>query len=174
MRSLSLWISFSLACFCALFGTTFLAEIRLLAFTPFFAILYHRVNFSKALWISFFCGLLLDMLSSQFRFGLFALSHVFVSFLLYKQKKHFFEEKAIALSLYSILISFCLSSFLLLFSCLSHEITCSWPLLFSDLILMPFLDGLYAFFWFTCPLSLIVYFKKHGLRKLLPQKDDSA
>ena len=172
MRHLSLWIPFGLAFFFGTVGTALFPEIRVWAFAPFLAILFHRVAFSKALWISFFCGLLLDCLSSQLRFGLFALSHVLVSFLLYREKRHFFEEKALALSLYTILISAFLSLFFMLFAYWSQEIEWSISLVFSDLVLMPFLDGIYAFFWFTCPLSLILYFKKYGLRHLIPKEDE--
>ncbi len=173
MRHLSLWISFSLAFFFAVVGTALFPEIRVWAFAPFLAILFHRVSFSKALWISFFCGLLIDCLSSQLRFGLFALSHVFVSVLLYREKRHFFEEKALALSLFATLISAFLSLFFMLFSYWSEAIEWSITLALSDLVLMPFLDGVYAFLWFTCPLSLILYFKKHGLRHLIPKEEES-
>ena len=172
MNRISLWIPFFLALSFLLIGTALFPEIRIWAFSPFLAIAYHRLSFPKSLWLSFFCGLLLDCLSSQFRFGLFSLNFVFVSCFLYFQKKHFFEDKLLSLSLYSILISFLLSFFLILFACLSHEISLNPSLIFSELIVMPFSEGIYAFFWFTCPISLIVYFKKHGLRHLLPQEED--
>ncbi len=171
MKKISLWIPFFLALSFALLGTAFFASVRIWAFAPFLAIAYHRVSLIKALWISCFCGLVLDCLSSQFHFGLFALNHVVVTLILYKHKKNFFEEKATAFSLHSTIIAALLSFLLLLFSSWSHEITWSIPLVFSNLISMPFLDGLYAFLWFTCPLSLIVYFKKNGIRHLFSRKD---
>lgn len=174
MRSISLWIPFTLAICFAFLGTAFFPGIRIWVFSPFLAILYHRVSFAGSLWISFFCGLLLDCISSQFRFGLFALSHVLASFFLYSQKKHFFEDKWVALSLYSWLISFFLSSFLMLFACMGSSLKGSLQLIVSDLFFMPLLEGIYAFLWFTCPLSLIVYFKRHGFRKLFSPKDNSA
>ncbi len=173
MKHISLWIPFFLALFFALLGTAFFSEIRIWAFAPFLAILYHRVSLSKALWISFSCGLLIDCLSSQFYFGLFSLNHTLASLLLYKQKNNFFEDKTIAFALNTTLIALFLSFFLLLFSCWSCAITCSLPLILSDLILMPFLDGLYALIWFTCPISLVLYLKKHGLKDLLPQKENA-
>ena len=54
MRHLSLWIPFGLAFFFGTVGTALFPEIRVWAFAPFLAILFHRVAFSKALWISFF------------------------------------------------------------------------------------------------------------------------
>ncbi len=173
MKLLSLWIPFLLALLFTLMGTAFFPEIRIWTFAPFFAILYHRVSLSKALWISFFCGLLIDCLSSQFYFGLFSLNHVLATFFLYGQKKNFFEDKATAFTLHTILIAVFLSFFLMLFSCWSHEIAWSMPLIFSDLILMPLIDGLYGALWFTCPLSVILYFKKHGLKHLIPQKENN-
>ncbi len=48
-------------------------EARLFAFSPFLAILYNRIHFQKALWLSFLCGLIIDLLSSEVRLGVYAL-----------------------------------------------------------------------------------------------------
>jgi hypothetical protein len=171
LKNISLWIPFFLALAFALLGTALFAEVRLWAFAPFLAIVHHRMTLIKTLWISCICGLFLDCLSSQFHFGLFSLNHVAASLILYRYRKSFFAEKAIAFSLHSTVIAIFLSFFLLLFSSWSHEISWSIPLLFSDVILMPFLDGLYALIWFTCPISLFVYLKKNGLKNLLSRKE---
>ena len=175
LKKLPLWIYFILAAFFLFFGTAFFPLFKIWPFAPFLAILFYRVNFSQALWISFFCGLAMDVLSSQFKFGLIALTHTITGLLLYGQKKHFFEEKAIALSLYSVLISGFLSLFLLVFSSLSEkQIAITLPMLFSNLIVMPFLDGIYTFIGFALPTSLYFTIKRSILRRQLDSEESSS
>ena len=73
MRQVPLYFPFSLALFFALFGTVFLPHVRLLAFSPFLAPLYNRSSFTASLWIASLCGLAVDLLSSEFRLGIYAL-----------------------------------------------------------------------------------------------------
>lgn len=116
----------------------------------------------------------MDLLSSQFKFGLIALTHTVACLLLYGQKKHFFEEKATAISLYSVLISGFLSLFILIFSSLSEkQITITAPVLLSNLIVMPFLDGLYTFIGFALPTSFYFILKRSILRKQLDSEETS-
>ena len=166
MKRIPLWIYLILSTFFLLFGTAFFPLVRIWPFAPFLAFLFYRVSFSNALWISLACGLAMDLLSSQFKFGLIALTHAVTALALYGQKKHFFEEKAVALSLYSVLISGFLSLFLLIFSSLSEkQIVTSVPMLFSDLIIMPFLDGLYTLIGFSLPTSLYFTLKRAILQR---------
>ncbi len=163
MKRLPLPICFFLALIYLFFGTVLFPDFRVWPFAPFLALLFYRVSFKDALWLSFFSGLLMDIFSSQFKFGLLALDHVLITALLYGQKKHFFEDKVIAFSLYTALVSCLMSFFLIVFSSLSErQIIVSFPVLLSDLIFMPFLDAAYAFFWFICPSALYSLTKKEG------------
>lgn len=163
MRQVPLYFPFSLALFFVLFGTVFLPHVRLLAFSPFLALLYNRSRFMAALWIASFCGLTIDLLSSEFRFGIHALNYCLTTFLLYQQKKHFFEDKPLALSLFTILISIVSTVLqLLLISIFDHPLPLSGKLLVTDLLLMPIADAIYAFVWFSCPMMLFAYIKKIG------------
>ena len=172
LKKISLWIYFIVAFFFLLLGTALFPHFRVWPFAPFLAILFYRVSFSKALWLSFLCGLAMDLFSSQFKFGLLTLTHTAIALLLFGQKKHFFEEKATAVSLYSVLISGFLSLFLLIFSSLSEkQIAISLPILFSNLIIMPFLDGLYTFICFSLPTSLYFTFKRYILHRQLEQEE---
>ena len=173
MRSLSLWIPFCLACIFALWGGVMFPQAKVWVFSPFLAITFHRLSFSRSLWISFFCGLLIDCLSSQFSFGWFACVHVLGTFFLFRRKRHFFEDKPFALSFYSALLSLFFSSSVLLLSFWHRKIPITPPLLFSELLFMPFLDALYAFLWFTCPLSLIAYVKKRGFKPWFSRAKES-
>ena len=161
MKKLPLIACFLLALAYLFLGTAFFPQFRIWPFAPFLALCFYRVSFKKALWLSFFSGLLMDIFSSQFKFGLFAFDHVLITTFLYAQKRHFFEDKVIAFSLYTALVSCLLSFFLLILSSLSDkQITITFPVLLSDIIFMPFLDALYAFFWFICPASLYSFSKK--------------
>jgi rod shape-determining protein MreD len=161
MRKVPLYISFLLALVFALFGHIFFPYLRLSAFAPFFSILYNRVHLSKALWIAFGCGLIIDLISSHSRLGIYGLNFTLITALLYPQRKHFFEDKASALSLFSAIIA-ALSILLHLFLIYIFDkgIPLSARTLFSDVVLMSLLDGLYAFLWFTSPMKLYIYIQR--------------
>jgi rod shape-determining protein MreD len=165
MRQTPLLFPFSLAFFFAVCGTVFLPRIHLFAFSPFLGILYNKCSFTKALWISSLCGLIIDLLSSEFRFGIHALCCCLTTLLLYKQKRHFVEDKALALSLFTVLISI-VSTLLQLFliSIFDQALPFSAKLIVTDFMIMPLADAAYAFVWFTCPIKLYAHIKKVGWR----------
>ena len=102
MRQVPFFFPFSIAAFFALFATALFPQVKFLAFSPFLALLYNRSNFHTSLWIASLCGLMIDLLSSEFRLGIHALTYCLATFLLYQQKKHFFSKiSSLALSLYS-------------------------------------------------------------------------
>ncbi|MBS0604083.1 MAG: mreD [Verrucomicrobia bacterium] len=165
MRQIPLLFPFSLALFVALFGTAIIPHIKLLAFAPFLALLYNRKSFQTSLWIGSLCGLGLDLLSSEFRLGLHALNYCLTTLLLYKQKRHFFEDKPLALSLFTLLISVVSTVLqLVLISVFDRTLPLSGKLLITDLAIMPVVDALYAFLWFSCPIMFFLHVKKIGWR----------
>jgi len=166
MRQVSLLYSFALAISAALFGTVFFPNLRLMAFAPFLAIAYNRLSLTSALWISTLCGLALDLFSSQMHFGFFSLSYALTTLLIYQQKRHFFDEKPQALSIFTALISIVATCIQLLLNYLfDKQILFSWKLVMSDLIGMPMIDALYAFLWFTLPIRLYLHIKQVGWRQ---------
>src|SRR6185503_489210 len=100
-----LYPPFFLAFTVALVGTVFFPSIRLFAFAPFLALVFMRLDFVKALWTSAATGLIVDLLSSQMRFGAYSCCYALTAFLVYHQKRHFFSDKPLALSLFTALIS---------------------------------------------------------------------
>lgn len=166
MKKISLFFPFTLALSFALFGHIFFPYLKLSIFAPFLAILYNRVSISKALWISFACGLIIDLISSHTRLGIYALNFTLTTAFLYPQRKHFFEEKASALSLFATLIA-ALSTLLQFFliSIFDKGIPLSLTTFLSDVVLMSIFDGVYAFLWFTCPTKLYIYIKKKEWKK---------
>ena len=115
MRSVPLLFFFGLALTFALFGSLLFPFFPLNAFAPFLAIVFYVAPFSKALWISCGCGLILDLLSSEFHFGVHALTWIATTALLFHQKRHFFEEKPVAFSIFTAVISSVSTIFQLIF-----------------------------------------------------------
>jgi rod shape-determining protein MreD len=165
MQQVPLFLPFALASFFAIFGTTLFTGVKLLAFSPFLALLYHRTRFQTSLWIASLCGLIVDLLSSEFLLGMHALNYCITTFILYKQKRHFFEEKPLALSLFTLIISIVSTILqLLLIAIFDRPLAISLKLVLTDLIVMPALDAIYAFVWFSCTLTLYLHIKKIGWR----------
>ncbi len=150
----SLLPSFFLALFSACFSSAYLGCVKIIPFAPFFVILILRKPLLTALSISVFCGTLMDLLSSDTPFGIYALNYCLTTLLLYRQKRNFLEDKPLSFSLFTLIYS--LTSALILgmlikFYGLSYKL----PLgpLSNTLLLLPLLDAFYAFIWFTCPLG---------------------
>jgi len=154
MKKVPFWLPFLLALFAALFGSACFNPFPLLAFTPFLAFVFLRYPFIPSLWCAALCGLLLDCMGAELRFGWQTLIYSLMATIAYSQKKHFFDDKPLALSLYTAVISCLISALQLLFISFSRKhFPFEMKLLFTDLVLMPLLDGIYAFFWFTLPLK---------------------
>ncbi|MCP5491804.1 MAG: rod shape-determining protein MreD [Chlamydiales bacterium] len=154
-------VVFCLSLFCAIAGPIILPGMRLCAFAPFLTILFTRTSLINALWCAFGCGMIIDLLSSNVQLGTHALSYILVTLLLFRVRRHFFAHKPIALAILSSAFSL-LSTLFLLIACKNMPIT--FKSLLSDLIIMPGIDGIYAFLGYTCP--IIIY--RH-LRKILKQ-----
>jgi rod shape-determining protein MreD len=149
------------------FGTAFFPNIRLHSFAPFFALAYNRKSLMTSLWIAALCGIAVDLLCSQLKFGLYSLNYCLTTLLSYRQKKHFFEDKPLALSLFTALISGISTLIqLLLTYAFDQGLPFTWKLALTDLIGMPCIDALYAFVWFSCPMQAYVFVKRGGLRLL--------
>ena len=175
MRQIPLYFSFSLALVAAVFGSVFFPYLHLSFFAPFLALTYHASTLSKSLWLSLACGVVLDLISSEFKFGLHSLTFVLATLILYAHKRHFFEDKPLALSIFTALISGVLT---LLQFVLVHLFDRGLPFsiltALTDVVLMSAVDGLYAFLWFTCPIKLYIYIKKVGWKNLFrkPQHEE--
>jgi rod shape-determining protein MreD len=173
MKQVPLTIPFFLALFTALFGSVFFPFTRLFAFAPFLAIVFTRTSFAFSLWAACLCGLIIDLLSSQARFGLYSLTYCLTTIFAFSQKRHFFDDKPLALALFTALIS-CISSFLELFLLyiLNKKLPITSKFIITDIFAMSILDALYAFIWFTCSIKLINHIQRLGWGFLFTKKDD--
>lgn len=127
----------------------FLPQLHLLAFSPFLALLCHHKPYFPSLCIAAGCGLIVDLLSSEARLGIYALSLCGATALLYPQKHHFFQDKPMALALFTALMSAITTLILMsVIAMFSRHVTISWQWFLVDVIVMPFIDALYAYFIF--------------------------
>jgi rod shape-determining protein MreD len=127
----------------------------LIPFAPFLAIVMARQNYISTLRYAFICGLAMDLLTMQFRLGIYALGYCLACVAAYPLRRHFFEDKPIAISLYSALISSVATVIQLLLSwAFDQGVPFSWSLIATDLILLPIADGIYALAWFVLPIYL--------------------
>jgi len=160
----------------AIFGSVIFPYLHLSFFAPFLALTYHAATLSKSLWMALLCGVILDLISSEFKFGIYTLTLVLATLILYAQKRHFFEDKPLALSLFTAIISGVLTLLqFVLVHLFDRGIPFSSLTALTDVIFMSVVDGLYAFLWFTCPMRLYIYTKKVGLKNLfrnLPQHEE--
>lgn len=161
MKRSSLILPFCLALFALLFGSVFFPNLRLIAFAPFLAITFWKRSFFTSLWIAALSGLIVDLLTSQVRFGLFSLSYCLTALLLYGRAHKFHEQKPFSLVFFSVFISAVFSlTHALLLALFEGGLPISFLLLSREVFLMSIVDAFYAFFWFTCPLMVYNYRKK--------------
>jgi rod shape-determining protein MreD len=168
----NLLCAFALALIAAFFGTALLPSVRLIAFAPFLAIVYMRKSFITSLWIACLCGFIIDLLASQMRFGVYGLNYCATTVILYHQRRHFFEDKSLALAIYTALIS-CVTTALQMIV-FQKGVPFNLKLLVTDLIGMPILDACYVFLWFTCPIKGYHQLKKIGWRSLLLRRNETS
>jgi rod shape-determining protein MreD len=159
-------IPFFLALFALFFSSALFPTVKLFAFAPFLALVYTRKSFIASLWMATLAGCLVDLVTSGHRFGTSGLIYCLTTFLVYHQKRHFFDEKPLALALFTILISFVYTGFNLIAMLFSERsIPLSGEFFLTEFIGMPFLDAVYAFFWFTCPLKAYARLKRYQWKK---------
>lgn len=139
---------FSLVAF--LFTPIFWPAVKLFFFAPFIIISYYQLSLIASLWASLGCGLAIDCLSVHPFFGLNAFTYTLTTFLLYPQRIHFFSDRASTLPLMTALFSVTVTVATMLWaSFFEKKQLFSLHLLYTDLILMPLADSLYALIFFV-------------------------
>lgn len=126
--------------------------IRLFFFAPVLIIAMYRYSLISTLWLGLFCGLILDLLSSSSRLGIYSMSFYIALVLLYPQKKNFFADSLSTLSI----MTFAFSSISTIAAALILYIVdidniFSWRFILCDVFLMPLADAFYSFCVFTLP-----------------------
>lgn len=128
---------------------------RLMFFVPFLVIAMYQNSRITSLWLAFACGMILDLLSSSARLGIYALSFCLTMFMIYPQRKNFFADSLSTLPIMTFAFSATSTTLLacILYIIDMHNIF-SWPWFFSDIIIMPAADAAYAFALFILPAML--------------------
>ena len=166
MKDYPLWPFFLISLLSTFYANALLNSYTFFSFSPFLAIGFNSSTLLKSLWLATGCGLILDLLSNLTPFGFHALIYVIATFFLY-QLRLFFVEKALGLSMLTTIFSFLStlieSSFLNLFGIF---LPLTWQGILSDFLVMPILDGFYAFLWFSCPLMLYHFVHQQWFRSL--------
>jgi len=138
--------------FFVLCGPILLPSWRLIFFAPLLVIMYYKKPLVSCLWISCLCGLMLDLLSSQVHFGLYASCYTLTTALLYSQRYNFFADSISTLPLMTFFFSV-LSTLIQWGMVYAFEQKSAFSLqwIATDLIYMPFMDASYAFILFVIP-----------------------
>lgn len=149
-----------IAFFCCLFLTiltpVIVPQARLMFFVPFLIILFYQKSLPVSLWLSFLCGLIIDLLSAQSPFGFNACSYTLTTATIYRQKRNFFSDHLSTLPIMTFLFSFLTTIFeIIILSIFGFHASIGFQWIISDLLLMPCFDALFAFLGFILiPLSL--------------------
>ncbi len=148
-------IAFYIAFISTLLGPLLLPKGHVLFFAPYLVTaFYHNSRFS-IVWKAVGCGVILDFFSSSQLFGLLPINFCLVSFILYPQKRNFFQDKLSTLPIMTVLFSLLstLTSLILLpFFGQSYPLSLEW--ISTDLLGMSVLDGTYALVLFALPFKI--------------------
>ena len=135
-----------------LFLTPWFPQWKLTYFAPFLIICYYKKPLETCLWLSLLCGLIMDLLSSQRHLGIHSLNYCLTTALLYSQKQHFFEDSLSTIPIMTFLFAAVSTIIQIpLYTLFESGISLSSEWWINDLLIMPFVDALYGFVWFTLP-----------------------
>ena len=138
------------------FFSAFFPNVHFTYFAPFIIIIIYEKSKVYALMASCFCGLFLDLLSSDIHFGILTLNYFITTWILYNWKSIFFEDSIFTIPMLSGFFSMITTSvqfFLLHIFGKGFPLSFQW--VFIDLIVLSFLDVLYAFICISLPLYLL-------------------
>lgn len=145
-------VAFLLALLPTLFMPALFPGLRFFFFVPFLIILFYQKKLVVCLWASLLAGLLLDLLSSHSRLGIYAFAYVCTTLVLYRYKRHFFADSLSTLPLMTFFFS-ALTSFmqLLLIYTFEKKIQLGFEWWITDLIVYPIGDAVYGFCIYIVP-----------------------
>ena len=136
-------------------------SVHLTFFAPVIVAIFLNKPFGFAMRCSLLCGLAIGLFSTAYPLGFYGILYAMALLLIVPFKNFFFSDRMLSLTIYTALFSFfvTLLEFVIL-TIFFDGLAFSWRGILSEFIIMPLLDGFYAFFWFTGPLYLIHIMKK--------------
>lgn len=155
LRNRNRFVLFAMCALAFLIFPFVLFPARLFYFAPFLVISYYQSGYAASIWTSLFCGLVVDLFS-DLPFGINALAYCLSTFVLYRRKRNFFPDSAMTLSIVTFLFAVITTvSLWMILYLLGGKEGVTLKSLFSDFIVMPFYDALYAFVCFTLPIMIL-------------------
>lgn len=147
----SLFLPFLLAIFCLFVIPLFFPSWHLTFLAPPLIIVFYQRPLLQTLWYGIFAGIFVDLLGGE-KLGFHAASYLLTLLAISPMKTIFFPDRLSTLPFLTACfstLSTAINFLLLKFLSQGFPFQLSWA--FTDLILMPLFDGLYAFFLFTLP-----------------------
>lgn len=136
------------------FGFIFFPGTHLLFFAPFLVVSYYKCDFFQALWIAAGTGLLNDLFTSA-PFGASSCVYCVTTYFLYRQNRNFFEDKISTLFIMTALFSLISTPLTFVFYFLLGKAPIlSLSFILTDFVIMPVIDGAYAYLFFSLPFQL--------------------
>ncbi len=135
-----------------LFSPALFPSLKIKFFLPFLILVFYQRDLIGSLWYALFSGVLIDMLASPTKFGLYPLVFFITTLLLYPQRLNLFADNVMTLPIMT--FQFSLVSTILEISLLylfGKPIALSGEWFFSELLIMPLADSLYSFLVFMLP-----------------------
>ena len=129
----------------------------LIAFAPIMTKTYFSKGLQSSLYMALLCGILVDLFSTQTHFGISALNYTLTTLLIYRLKWRLSPHKLYSIAIYTFLFSLTSTTLSLLMSGLPFTIQ-------RDFLIFPFIDGIYAFIWFSCPLLVYDHLKNRWIQ----------
>jgi len=135
-------------------------------FAPFLVVCFYRCSFQVSLWWALSCGFIIDLFSSEARFGIYAMNDTLTTLFFYRYKFYFFEERSSTLPILSFGWTF--ASTLVKIGLLyltGSSFFLSWEWAMYHLIVIPFQTAIYALIAFTAAgflVQKIQAIRRHG------------
>lgn len=152
--------TFGICLLCLLSLPILFPMARLTYFAPFLIIACYKSSLKKCLWLALLCGIIVDLFASYTRFGLYSVDYCLTLSLLYPQRRNFFADSLSTLPIMTFLFASISTLIMgLLIYSIENRNLLSWGWAFTDLIIMPAFDAIYAFTCFILP--ALLFGKRH-------------
>jgi hypothetical protein len=144
-----------------LFFPLFFPSLHFLFFAPYLVIVCYKRSLYHTLRHALYCGVIHDLFSASPLLGLTSLNYCLTVFILFPQRRNFFEENSSTLPLMTYLFSFLstgINGLLLLFA--GNAISPSFIGIFIGLFLMPLMDAAFALAFYSLPFKIYSKFSR--------------
>ena len=157
----TLLIPFLLCYFGELYLPIIIPNVRFIPYAPLITIIISRFNRAEAIWLAALVGLMIDLYSKGAMLGVFSLNYCISTIIIYRYRKFFSEEKIHIYALYTTLFSVISTAIhFFLFALVETPLKLTFFTIFTDLILMPIFDGVYALVFILTPVTTIKYLSR--------------